>query len=163
MNDLCIGHIHIQTTKVINNGNQCIKVYGCIICNVQVKVCIQHVDCLFCITCCISCISLTVHIITDVEKCISIYRYKLNIFGIIVDTGNDHGITVFVSGEVHVFASGIKSEQCISGISCQTGSLRIYGILNFFINLDLTFIQHRLIDLVQLGIKLSIYIKTTDE
>ena len=75
MNDLCIGHIHIQTTEIINDGCQCIKVYSCIIRNIQVKVCVQHCDCLFSLTIRICRIRFGIgFLVTEahVQKCISI-------------------------------------------------------------------------------------------
>ena len=119
MHDFRIGHIHIKTAQIINDRCKCIEFNSSIICNIQIQVGIQHGDCLFRTAICICSIRFGIGIIAKVQKCITINRYKFYLFGIIVDTRDDHGITVLVTGKLHICASGINSEQSIGRITGQ--------------------------------------------
>ncbi len=165
MNDLCIGHIHIQTAKVINNGCQRIEVYGRVIRNIQVKVCIQHGDRLLCFSISICGICLGIgFLVTEshVQKCITVNRCKFNVLSVVVDTCNNNCITVF-STKSSVLVTVVNTKQSVCGISGQCGGLRINGILYFLVYLNLAFVQYRLLDLVQFGIQLTVNIKSADK
>ena len=120
MNDLRIGHIHIQSAKVINNRCQCTEVYSCIVCNIQVKVGIQHSDRLLCLSVCISCICLRIgFFITEshIQKGITVNRYEFYIFGIIINTCDNDRITV-LSAKCHILVTVVNTKQsvcCITG------------------------------------------------
>ena len=118
MNDLGIRHIHIQTTKVINDRCQCIKVYCSVLSNIQIKVCVQHSDRLFSFTVSICCIRLGIRIITKIKKSVSIYRNQLHIFCVIVYTCDNDRITVLTT-QCSILITVVNTEQSISCITCQ--------------------------------------------
>ena len=160
MFNLCIGHINIQTSKSINNRSQRVEVYCCIICNVQVHIPVQHAHC-FCRTFGISCIGFRIGFTINIQKCVSVYRCKLYILGIIIHTCNDHSITVHTA---HcTFISVVNTKQSISSETCQLGCFRLNRFLYFLIHLDLAGICRRLLYLIHFGIQLSVNIKTANK
>ena len=121
MNDLGVGHIHIQTSEVIDNGCQCIEVYSCIIRYVQVKVCIQHGDRLLCLAVCIGSICLGVSFLvaeSHIQKSITVNRYQFYVLGVVVDTCDDDRITV-LAAESCILVTVVNTKQCIGSITCQ--------------------------------------------
>ena len=119
MNNLGIRHIHIQSTKVIDDRCQRIEVYGCIFADVQVEVCIQHCDRLFGFTVSIRCVRLGISIVTKIEKGISIYRNQLHIFCVIIYACNNNCITV-LTAECSIFITVVNTKQSICCITCQS-------------------------------------------
>ena len=149
-----IGKRDIKTAKSINCRHHGIKINSHIISDVQIQHSIQHGNRLLRAAICISCICLGIGILSDIQKGIPVYRCKLHLFGIIIDTCNNNGITVLCRKR-SVLGTRIDSKQCICGVA---GHLRSCYICN-----DLTLIQLRCLNLVQSGINLSVYIQAADK
>ena len=144
MDDLRIGKWDIQPSKTVYHSYKCIEINGNIICDIQVKVGIQHGNCLCRSAQCICSVGLGVGIIFYIEKSISVNGHQLDSLRVIIDACNDDGITVLCV-QLLILASVIQTEQCICGISCHLRCLIIgYDIL-------LCKICLLNIDLIQLG------------
>ena len=162
VDDLRVGHIHIQSAEAVNDRSQSIEIHRSVICDIQVKIRIQHGDRLLRTAVGVSRVGLGVGAVSQIQQCIPVYRYQLHFLGIIIDTGNDHGIAVF-GIERRILISVVNAEKSVSGISGQLGSLGINGVLNFLIDMYLALVHRRLVHFIQLGIQLSVYIQTADE
>ena len=128
MNHLCIGKRDLQTTNCVYCCSQCIKIYSSIIRNIQIQVGIQHGNSLLRTTVCISCICLGISIIANIQKRITVNRYQTYLLCIIVNAGNDHGITVLRT-QRRILGSVVNTEQCICSVACHLGSCIIGNYL----------------------------------
>ena len=150
----CIGKRNIKTAKCIYCSYHCIKINSYVIRNFQIKHGIQHGNGLFRTAICVSRICLGVSIISNIQKSITIYGSKLHLFGIIINTCNDNGITVLCIKR-SILGTLVDSEKCIS---CIARHLWCCHIRN-----NLALIQLRCLNLVQSGINLSIYIQSANK
>ena len=93
-------------------------------------------------------------VISNIQKSITIYGSKLHLFGIIINTCNDNGITVLCR-ILGAFPSGINTKQHIGLVSCHLWCFLVYDYFFLF--------QFRLLNLIQPGRNLSIHIQPANK
>ena len=152
--DLCVGQGDIQAAQKVDHGDQRIKIYGGIVCDIQIQAGIQHGNGLFRASVCVGGVCFGVGIVSNVQEGISIHRHQLNVLCIVIYTGNDDGIAVFRT-QFRVFVPVVDPKQGVGTVSGHLGSFLIYE--------DLFLLQHRLFDLVQPCHDLPVYIQPADK
>ena len=115
MFNLLFFQINIDTAKQFHRLCNAFKVNRYIVNNIKIKILIHHGHHFFRTTCTERRICLIVYIfairITSNPKIrITVYRNQFYLFGIVIDTRNDHRITVDIT--IQFSFSAVKSNQC---------------------------------------------------
>ena len=148
MDNLRIGHIHIQAAKTVNDLRQSVKVHCRVFCYIQVQVGVQHGDRLFRASVSVRRVCFGICVVSQVQKRIPVYRNQFYILCVIVDAGDDHGIAVFCP-QSRVLIPVVNTEQGVSGVACKLGRFRVDGVPHFLVDLDLAFVHYRLVYFIQ--------------
>ena len=122
VNDFRIGHVHIKSAEAVHDCGQSIKIHSSIICNIQIKIGVQHGNRLFRPSVGIGRVRLGIGAVSQIQQRIPVYGNQLYILRIIVDAGNDHRIAV-LRAKSRILISVVNTKQGIGRIACKVGGL----------------------------------------
>ena len=125
-------HFNINASQSIDYFYKCVKIDTDIILNIKIKVTVQKTDCLFRTACIICCVRFIVASILLLQQRIPVYRHKLHVTCLIIDTCDHNTVTLHTA--VQFIISRIQSKQC---------NVRILSCI--LIDFQLFFIQHIII------------------
>ena len=99
MNHFFFFQFHIDSAKQFHGFRNRLKIYAYKICHIQIQIGIEHIQKLFGAAFCICSIrfailTISFRIFANPQICITIYGNQFHFLGIIVDTCNNHSITV---------------------------------------------------------------------
>ena len=112
---LIVLYIDVNAAQGVDGLDQGHKIYADIILDIQIQVGVQHFHSLLGSAVLVGRVTFAVGVVRPVQIGIAVYGHKLDLFGLVVDAGDDHGVASIACAQL----------ADLTGINTKQGNIRI--------------------------------------